>query len=152
MNEAEIWLSCKDDLVRYAAALVGPGEAEDIVSTVVVRILGSRKLTGLEDARPYLFRAVLNESRTRLARRPRILNLADLPEPPPPEPQPEVLEAVLGLPVGQRAATYLVYWGDLSVSEAARLMGTRPGTVKRYLHLARAKLKGALDDRIHTDR
>jgi RNA polymerase sigma factor (sigma-70 family) len=152
VNEAEIWLSCKDDLVRYAAALVGPGDAEDVVSTVVVRVLGGRKLTGLDDARPYLFRAVLNESRTRLARRNRALSLADLAQPPPAEPQPEVLEAVLALPVGQRAATFLVYWADQSIAETAQLMGTRPGTVKRYLHLARTKLKGALDERIHTDR
>lgn len=152
MNEAEIWLSCKDDLVRYAAVLIGPGDAEDVVSTVVVRVLSRRTLAGLEDARPYLFRAVLNECRTRAVRRRRSLTLRDLPEPPPPDPQPEVLEAVLSLPVAQRAATFLVYWADLSVAETARLMGTRPGTVKRYLHLARAKLKGALDERIHTDR
>ena len=152
MNETEIWLSCKDDLVRYAAALVGPGDAEDVVSTVFVRVLASRKLTGLDDARPYLFRAALNESRTRLGRRNRTTSLADLPEPAPSEPQPEVLQAVLALPVGQRAATFLVYWADMSVSETARLMGTRPGTVKRYLHLARSKLKGVLDEPIHTDR
>jgi DNA-directed RNA polymerase specialized sigma24 family protein len=39
VNEAEIWLSCKDDLVRYAAVLIGPADAEDVVSTVVVRVL-----------------------------------------------------------------------------------------------------------------
>lgn len=151
MNEAEIWLACKNDLVRYAAVLVGPGEAEDVVSTVVVRVLSSRKLGDLEDARRYLFRAVLNECRTRGSRRRETLRLVDIPEPPPSDPQPEVLEAVLSLPLGQRAATFLVYWADLTVAETARLMGTRPGTVKRYLHLARAKLKGALDERIHTD-
>ena len=152
MNEAEIWLACKNDLVRYAAVLVGPGDAEDVVSTVVVRVLSSRGLGDLEDARRYLFRAVLNECRTRAARRREAIHLVDLPEPPTPDPQPEVLEAVLSLPVAQRAATFLVYWADLSVAETARLMGIRPGTVKRYLHLARAKLKGALDERIHTDR
>jgi RNA polymerase sigma-70 factor, ECF subfamily len=152
MNEAEIWLSCKDDLVRYAAVLIGPGDAEDVVSTVVVRVLSRHTLASLEDARRYLFRAVLNECRTRAVRRRESLTLTDLPEPPSPDPQPEVLEAVLSLPVAQRAATFLVYWADLSVSETAHLMGTRPGTVKRYLYLARAKLKGALDDRIRTDR
>jgi hypothetical protein len=30
VNEAEIWLSCKDDLVRYAAALIGPADAETV--------------------------------------------------------------------------------------------------------------------------
>jgi RNA polymerase sigma factor (sigma-70 family) len=154
VNEAEIWLSCKDDLVRYAAVLIGPADAEDVVSTVVVRVLSRRTLAGLNDARRYLFKAVLNESRTRAVRRHEVPTVKDLSEPPPPEPQPEVMEAVLSLPVAQRAATYLVYWADLSIAETARLMGTRPGTVKRYLHLARAKLKGALHEpeRIHTDR
>lgn len=151
MNEADIWLACKDDLVRYAAVLIGPGDAEDVVSTVVVRVLNSRRLADLDDARLYLFKSVLNECRTRAGRRRETIRLVELPEPPPADPQPEVLDAVMRLPVAQRAATFLVYWADLSVAETARLMGTRPGTVKRYLHLARAKLKGVLDERVHID-
>jgi DNA-directed RNA polymerase specialized sigma24 family protein len=46
----------------------------------------------------------------------------DLPGPPPSEPQPEVLEAVLSLPMGQRSATFFVYWADMSVGEAAEMM------------------------------
>jgi RNA polymerase sigma-70 factor (ECF subfamily) len=69
----------------------------------------------------------------------------------PVDPQPEVLEAVLALPLGQRAATFLVYWADLSVAGTAELMGVRPGTVKRYLHLARAKLEGVLDEQVNAD-
>jgi DNA-directed RNA polymerase specialized sigma24 family protein len=152
MDEAEIWLACKDDLVRYAAVLLGPRDAEDVVSTVVVRVLGGRRLGDLEDARRYLFKSVLNECRTRAVRQREGFGLVDLPEPPPADPQPEVFEAVMSLPVAQRAATFLVYWADLSIGETARLMGTRPGTVKRYLHLARGKLKGVLDERVHTDR
>jgi RNA polymerase sigma factor (sigma-70 family) len=151
MDEAEIWLACKDDLVRYAAVLLGPRDAEDVVSTVVVRVLSARRLGDLDDARRYLFRAVLNECRTRAVRRREVDVFVDRPEPPPADPQPEVLEAVMRLPVAQRAATFLVYWADLSVAETALLMGTRPGTVKRYLHLARTKLKGVLDERVHID-
>jgi RNA polymerase sigma-70 factor (ECF subfamily) len=152
MDEAEIWLACKDDLVRYAAVLIGPRDAEDVVSTVVVRVLGARRLGDLEDARRYLFKAVLNECRTRAVRRREAFALVDLFEPPPADPQPEVFAAVMSLPVSQRAATFLVYWADLSIGETARLMGTRPGTVKRYLYLARGKLKGVLDERVHTER
>ncbi len=151
MEDAEIWVKHKDELARYAAVLVGPNDAEDVVSTVVLRILNRRGLTDLEDARPYLFRAVLNECKTRAVRNRAGAGIADLPEPPPPEPRPEVFAAVLELPLGQRAATYLVYWADLSIAETARVMGTRPGTVKRYLHLARGKLRGVLDERIHVE-
>jgi RNA polymerase sigma-70 factor (ECF subfamily) len=52
--------------------------------------------------------------------------------------------AVAALPARQRAAVFLRYWEDLSVDEVAQHMGTRPGTVKRYLHLARRSLKGRL--------
>ncbi|MGH8937158.1 MAG: RNA polymerase sigma factor [Acidimicrobiia bacterium] len=145
MRDAEIYEANRADLVRYTAVLVGPHDAEDVVSTVMLRVLERRRLDDLEDARAYLFRAVLNECRSRVTRARAALGSADVSVPPPTDPQPEVLAAVMGLPVRQRAATYLVYWSDQSVAETARLMATRPGTVKRYLHPARRKLKGVLD-------
>ncbi len=151
MQDTDIWLKYKDDLVRYAAVLIGPGDAEDVVSTIVVRVLNRRALGDLDDAGTYLFRAVLNECRTRGRRRRPAFGVADLPVPPPPEPRPEVFQAVLALPVAQRAATFLVYWADMSIAEAAHVMGTRPGTVKRYLHLARNKLRGALDAHVNIE-
>lgn len=151
VKEAEIWLKSKDDLTRFAGVLVGPSDAEDVVSTVFLRVLDRRRLEDLEDARRYLFRAVLNECKTRRGRDRTVLGLVDLPGPPPSEPQPEVLEAVLSLPMGQRAATYFVYWADMSLAEAAEMMGVRPGTVKRYLHLARAKLEGVLNEHVNAD-
>lgn len=151
VKEAEIWLNCKDDLTRYASVLVGPSDAEDVVSTVFLRVLDRRRLDHLEDARRYLFRAVLNESKTRRSRKRTVLGLVDLPGPPPADPEPEVLEAVLSLPLGQRAATFFVYWADMSVAEAAEMMGVRSGTVKRYLHLARSKLEGVLNEHVNAD-
>ena len=149
MDDADIWLQCKDDLARYAAVLVGPSDAEDVVSTVFLRVLDRRRLNALDDARRYLFRAVLNECKTRRSRDRTIPGSSDLVSPPPSDPRPKILEAVLLLPMGQRAATFFVYWADMSVAEAAEMMGIRPGTVKRYLHLARIKLKGVLDEHVN---
>jgi RNA polymerase sigma-70 factor (ECF subfamily) len=146
VNDEEIYRKNKDDLIRYASVLVGPLDAEDVVSTVVVRILGRRNLDDLEEARAYLFRSVLNESRTRLVRRRKAIPLGDVAAGTEPDPRPEVLRAVMNLPVRQRAATYLVYWGDLSIAEAARFMGTAAGTIKRYLFLAKRTLRGVLHD------
>lgn len=151
VDDADIWLKCKDDLTRYAAVLIGPSDAEDVVSTVFVRVLDRRRLAGLEDARLYLFRAVLNECKTRRARTRTTPGLVELQVPPPSDPRPEILQAVSALPLGQRAATFFVYWVHLSVYEAAELMGVRPGTVKRYLHLARTKLKGVLREHLNAD-
>jgi DNA-directed RNA polymerase specialized sigma24 family protein len=36
--------------------------------------------------------------------------------------------------------------------EAAGMMGVRPGTVKRYLHLARNKLEGVLNEHVNANR
>ncbi|MEX0797724.1 MAG: sigma-70 family RNA polymerase sigma factor [Acidimicrobiia bacterium] len=151
VDDADIWLKCKDDLTRYAAVLIGPSDAEDVVSTVFVRVIDRRRLGDLEDARRYLFRAVLNECKTRRARNRTTPGLVDPEVLPPADPQPEILQAVLTLPLGQRAATFFVFWADMSVAEAAELMGVRPGTVKRYLHLARGKLKGVLREHLDAE-
>lgn len=145
MDDEEIYRTNRDDLIRYAAVLVGHTAAEDVVSTVVLRVLARWRLGDLDDARPYLFRAVLNECKTRLARRPSPLTSWDGAGPPADDPQPEILAAVLALPAQQRAATYLVYWAGMSITEASVLMGVRPGTLKRYLYLARSALKGVFN-------
>lgn len=145
MNDAAIWAKHKEELIRYATMLVGPDHAEDVLSAVVERVLRRRgSLSALDDPRPYLFRAVLNESRGLLRRR-RLDPWPDDVVARTVEYRPEVAAAVARLPERQRAAVYLTYWRDLPVREVAQLMGCRPGTVKRYLHLARKKLEEVLD-------
>ena len=141
-SDTQIYRKHRDDLIRYATSLVGPDRAEDVLSTVVLRTLRRRSLADLDEARPYLFRAVLNESR-RVVRWSRRLEVSD-PSVVVEAPDLEVLDAVLRLPVRQRASVYLVYWADMSIADAARYMGVGDGTLKRYLHLARRSLKGVL--------
>ena len=143
MTDEVIWTKHRDELVRYAAVLVGPDDAEDVLATVVLRVLQKRSLVDLDDARPYLFKAVLNEA-TSLRRRLARIRLPAAEVCVPADVSPEVLQAVKSLPGRQQAAIYLVYWRDLSLGETASLMGCRPGTVKRYLHLARSRLRGVL--------
>ena len=146
MDDESIFRKNQDDLIRYATVLVGPTRAEDVVSTVVLRILARKRLQDLDEPRAYLFRAVLNESKTRLSRRRTHLSIGEVGMVPADDPEPDILQAVLELPAQQRAATYLVYWAGMTVVETGDLMGIRPGTVKRYLHLARRRLKGVLDE------
>lgn len=145
VNDEAIWNKHRDELVRYAAVLVGPDEAEDLLSSVVLRILRKRRLADLDDARPYLFRGVLNEARSVMRGRSR-QRLDLVRDVPPTDVDPSVLQAVVALPERQRAAVYLTYWRDLPIVETAQLMGCRPGTVKRYLHLARNRLKEVLHE------
>ncbi len=146
MDEA-IYRRHKHDLIRYATVLVGPSDAEDVLSTVIARVYRSRRtLNDLAEPRPYLMKAVFHESLDRKKKRQkRDLPLVDQAIEPV-KSRPEVLEAVMELPVQQRAAVYLTYWVGMTSDEAARCMGCGASTVRRYLHLARKKLEAVLDD------
>jgi RNA polymerase sigma-70 factor (ECF subfamily) len=144
MTDEEIYVKYRDELVRYAAVLVGPSDAEDVLSSVLTRLYKSRRsLTGIESVRPYLMKSVFNESmnRKKAARGWPLREVAVTPA----VSQPEVLEAVAALPMRQRAATYLTFWCGFSSNEAGELMGCRPATVRRYVHLAKRKLAEVLD-------
>jgi RNA polymerase sigma factor (sigma-70 family) len=145
LSDEAIYTKLKDDLIRYATALVGPDSAEDVLSTVVLRTLRRRRLTTLRDPRPYLFRAVLNEARNTLRKQQPIVRAEEAVEDTHNDDR-EVVAAIRGLPPRQRAAIYLVYWEDMSIKQAANAMGARPGTVKRYVHMARNTLRGVLDE------
>lgn len=144
VSDAAVWNKHREELIRYASMLVGPADAEDLVSSVVVRILSRRRLSDLDNPRSYLYRSVLNEARS-LVRRRRRERLSPGSDVLPPDIEPGVLAAVVDLPERQRAAVYLTYWRDLPIAEVAELMGCRPGTVKRYLHLARSRLREVFD-------
>lgn len=148
-SDREIYEKHAADLIRYATVLVGPDEAPDVVSTVVLRVLKRRSLGDLDDPRAYLFRSVMNECRTwRRRRLSRGVALSRFFERDVSEPldttvavRVSAVEAVWGLPPRLRSAAYLVYWLDLSIGEAAQVLGLSPGTVKRYVHEARDRMR-----------
>jgi len=98
--DADFYESHRDDLMRYATALVGLNDAADVVSRVIVRILSKRN-RHLRDPRGYAMKAVLNEARSWLRRR-RTAPLIDADTAVDhPDPVPEVVTAVMELPVRQ---------------------------------------------------
>lgn len=142
-DDGALFNRLRPDLIRYANALVGPSEGEDVVMAVVGRTLRRVRLSELDNPKGYLLKAVLNEARGR-GRRPPTAELGDtLTEGADPG-MAEIIDVLMALPTRQRAAIYLHYWEGLSVSEVAAAMEVGPGTVKRYLHLGRKKLKGVL--------
>lgn len=140
--------------MRFAASLVGPGGAADLVSEVMVSTLNRRALSSLENPQSYLMQGVLNRARSNHRRLSRERQSHALLVGPAREEDPtadyvlsdEVSRAVAELPMQQRAAVYLVYWVGHEPSEAAGLLGIRPATLRRYLHLARKKLQRYLDE------
>jgi RNA polymerase sigma factor (sigma-70 family) len=141
-----IYNTLSGELVRYACALVGPDDGPDLLSVVITRVLAKRRLSDLRDPRLYLFRALGNEARSHRRRYARRQVVQLTPQEVLPEYEMDTaLEAVMSLPAQQRSVTYLVYWLGFTPTEAAAAMGCRPGTVRRYLHLARTKLEEVLD-------
>jgi RNA polymerase sigma factor (sigma-70 family) len=67
---------------------------------------------------------------------------------PPPEPwvDVDVVDAIRGLPRGQREVLVLVVFGELTPTEVAEMLGKAVGTVRGQLSRARAALRQALDD------
>jgi len=140
--------------MRFAASLVGPDRASDLVSEVMVATLQQRTLADLENPKAYLMQSVLNRARSMgrtLSRERRAMSRLPVDAQAGVESvdlllNADIVDAVAELPVQQRAAIYLVYWADLDPSEAADLMGIRPATLRRYLFLARNKLRKWIDE------
>ncbi len=138
--------------MRFATALVGPDDAQDLVSTVVARVLAKRRLSDLTHPRTYLTQAVANEAKNVRRKRTRhavAVFRVGLPENVRGVDEgryPDLTEVVMGLPAKQRAGIYLVYWVGMTPTEAAAELGCRPATLRRYLSLARVKLRRFLDE------
>jgi RNA polymerase sigma factor (sigma-70 family) len=133
------------ELLRFATVLAGPSAADDVVSLVFVSALGSQHAM-VDDFRPYLFRAVLNRVRTEhrgLMRRQRreFEVFRDSATDDQTIIRFEIVEAMKGLTVRQRAVIFSTYWLDLDASTAAALLGVSTRTLERELFKAKSKLE-----------
>jgi RNA polymerase sigma factor (sigma-70 family) len=146
----EAYRRYRDDLVRFATVLVGPSDAQDVVSSAMLRLL-DRPDSSVKQPRPYLYQTVANQARNHkrgeARRRSRELRVAPTDRVPAlPEPYPEVREAIERLSVRQRAVVYLAYWEDLTEEAIAEHLGIGAGSVRTHLARARRHLRKALDD------
>ena len=133
-------------LVRMAALLVGDvATAEAVVQESFVAMHGAwRRLRDSEKALAYLRQCLVNRSRAVLRHRIVIDRNTSKPKPGmpsaerqvPPLPEHAVVGALQALPLRQREALVLIYYGGLTEAQAASAMGIRPGMVQN--HLARA--------------
>jgi RNA polymerase sigma factor (sigma-70 family) len=149
MTVEEAYSKWATALTQYAAMLVGPDDAGDVVGEVFARLLSEpARLDGLVDHRPYLYRSVLNavRMRARSDRRRTRREWANSSSQQDAEllRDPAVVAAVRRLSVQQRAVTYLAYWEDLDVSTIAATLDVSEGTVRRQLARSRSKLREAL--------
>lgn len=135
-------------LIRFATMLVGPSAAEDVVSEAMIRVF-DRSLPA-EAMRAYLYRTVANTGKNHLrslgrrSRRELRTARAEATTDADPLVSPEIAAAMASLSPQQRAVIFLTYWSDLTVGDVADHLDVSPGTVKRQLARARAKLGKAL--------
>ena len=141
-------------LVRMAALLVGDvATAEAIVQESFVAMHGAwRRLRDSDKALPYLRQCLVNRSRSVLRHRIVIGRNRSKPKPGLPRaerqalPLPEhaVVRALRALPLRQREALVLTYYGGLTEAQAASAMGISPGAVKSHLGRAVEALRAVL--------
>ena len=140
-------------LRRAAFLLCGDWHtAEDLAQTALAKVFVSwRKVRRQDAAHAYATRTLVNSylAEKRLQRSTEIITdqLPDCPAPMlAPETRMVVLDALGTLPPRSRAVVMLRYWADLSVDQAADVLGCSPGTVKTLGARALGKLRGVLGD------
>lgn len=144
-----------DSLVRLARLFVDDRTAaEDLVQEAFIRLArAAHRIRDPNAAPSYLRSIVLNLARDH-NRRGLVSLRHHLPRPDPvasaedqlvdAEGREEVLEALRGLPLRQRDAVVLRYWGELGIDEIAATMGVSRNSVKTHLQRGLAALERTL--------
>ena len=142
-------------LLRFAYLLCGDHHrAEDAVAEALARTWPRWRSGGIDDPRAYIRRAIVNELRGR-ARRAGVRRRHDDRRVVAPVvraldhdavERDLVLEALLRLPLRQRAAVVLRFYEDRSEQETANLLGVSAGTVKTHVHRALEQLRILLEE------
>jgi RNA polymerase sigma factor (sigma-70 family) len=149
-SDAEIYDELAVALIRFATVLVGPSNAQDVVSSAVLRSLANPGWNEVQNRRGYLYQAVANESRnmhrSESRRRDRERRVSEPIVVHLPEFRLDVQQAVQELSVRQRAVIYLTYWEDMTNQMTADYLGISAGSVRRHLARARVHLKRVLHD------
>lgn len=138
------------DLVRYATALVGPHDANDVVAEAVATTIARGSLSRAHDVRAYWFGAVARTAmswhRSNGRRAVRELKAVRRTRDPEPEAPDDARRILAGLSPQQQVVVYLTYWLDWPVDRIAEALGTGEGTVKKQLARAREHLREVLGD------
>jgi RNA polymerase sigma-70 factor (ECF subfamily) len=143
---AEFYDKHADALTGFAATLVGPTHAEDVVSEALVGILRTSP-DAVADLRACCYRSraerwsqvlAIGASSAVREYRSTIREMVQLPD------ADAIADALARLSPQQRAVIHLTYWEDLTPSVVAGRLGVSDGTVRRRLARARRRLAEAL--------
>ena len=136
------------ELTRYAAAIAGPTDADDVVADAFASAFASSRWPSIEDRRAYLYQAVLNQVRDRHRsngrRRRREVASGETADTTDVGIRPEVLAVMNTLSPRQRAVLFCLYWLDLDVAQTAHRLDFSTRTVQRESQTARRRMKALL--------
>jgi RNA polymerase sigma-70 factor (ECF subfamily) len=139
------------ELVQFAAGVVGPSDAADVVADAFLRLVGSPVWSQARDRRALWIRAVVFEARSlqrssarRRDREVRVAAGSSQVSPPPSIEDDAVRTALEKLSPQQRAVVVLTYWRDLDPAGVADLLDIGEGAVRKQLARARHKLQEEL--------
>ena len=136
-------------------------EAEEVLQTVYLKILeGKARFRGEASLKTWLF-AVIRKTAATEYRRRLLRSLRLVPEPDQPVERPASIEsqsvtferselqghfqaAMKSLPRRQREALHLVFYEDLSLSEAANVMGVSIGSARQHYERGKKRLRESL--------
>lgn len=150
LSEAyEKWV---DDLVGFATALLGPGEAADVVADAFVDLFDDDAgWRGAERPRSFLFGVVANQAKMRVrsatrrrGRERRFEREQHLGPDAVTDGASDARSLLARVSLQQRTFLYLAYWEDWNVGEIADHAGVSEGTVRKQLARARSTLREAL--------
>lgn len=141
----EVYEAALPRLVRLAHLITGSNSAaEDVVHDVFVAAY--RKWERIDDPHGYLYRAVVNRSRSLLRRR--FIETKHRMESSTAELPPdldEVWVALSRIPVKRRTVLVLRYYADLPIDAIAEIMGVRPSTVRSLIHRGYLSMRKELE-------
>ena len=142
---AELYRQEYAPMVRLAHLITGSNEvAEDVVQDSFVKMYRSWDRAVQPGA--YLRMIVVNGCRTWHRRRRMERDRMPRPQPEAVEPESrELLDALAGLAVRQRAALVLRFYADLSEADVAEALGCRPGTAKSLVHRGLRELEKVIE-------
>jgi RNA polymerase sigma-70 factor (ECF subfamily) len=159
----------REQLERYHAESYGwarcccrqdPGEAENVLQAAYLKIFEHKAIfSGRSAFRTWLFAVIRNTAaerrRKKLLEKLRLIRYRET-ETRPPEParaddavhneqvQMNVRQALAALPARQAEVLQLVFYHDLSLAEAARVMGVSLGSARTHYARGKARLRRSL--------
>lgn len=140
--------------LRLALAMTGSRDAAaDAVQEAFARALRYRhEIRGDDALEAWIYRIVINASRTHRKKRRRSIQLEDGWEESisangsrSASPWPELRAAIAALPERQRHALFLRHYADLDYERIGEVLGIARGTVAATLHAAHESLRATLE-------